>query len=134
MSSSDKSDSGNERDPISNGDLFRKKNEAKKKKKSDEKISIRNISLNPKRSSTLNSFIILLKYPLFGLLFTQSRVGPRVGFSSSESTSSLNKTKVASSAMLNFKMNETPKFECFHQTHFDDIANDKFDFIKTFEF
>lgn len=38
MSSSDNSDSGNERYPISNGDLFRKKNEAKKKKKIDEKI------------------------------------------------------------------------------------------------
>ena len=38
MSSSDNSDSGNKRDPISNGDLFRKKNEEKKKEKSDEKI------------------------------------------------------------------------------------------------
>ena len=56
-----------------------------------------------------------------------SRFGSRVAFSSSEFMILLNKTKIACSAMLNFPMNETPKFECFHQTHFDDSANDKFD-------
>ena len=51
--------------------------------------SMRNISLKPTLSSSLNSLTMLLKYPFSRLCFTQSRVGPRVGFSSSESSLSL---------------------------------------------
>ena len=70
---------------------------------------IRNISLNPNRSSTLNCYIILVKYPLSRLLLTQSLVFRRVGFSSSEFINSFSKSKVASSAMMNCQMNGTHK-------------------------
>ena len=68
--------------------------------------SIWNISLKPVRSSTLNSFIILLKYPWSLLLFTHCLVFPLWGFSSSESISSFKMITCASarvSTILNFR-------------------------------
>ena len=67
--------------------------------------SIRNISLKLVRSSTLNSFIILLKYPQSLLLFTHRLVFPLWSFSSSESISSFKMITCASarvSTILNF--------------------------------
>ena len=68
--------------------------------------SIRNISLKPVRSSTLNSFIILLKYPRLLLLFAPRHVFPLWGFSSSESISLFKMITCASvgvSTILNFR-------------------------------
>ena len=69
--------------------------------------SIRNISLKLVRSSILNSFIILLKYPWSLLLFTHRLVFPLWDFSSWESVSSFKMVTCASACMsiiLNFRI------------------------------
>ena len=69
------------------------------------KTLIRNISLRSVRSSTLNSFTILLKYPWSLLLFTHCLVFALWVFSSSESISSFKMITLASarvSTILNF--------------------------------
>ena len=107
------SESETEGDYIKNGNLFKKTFEAKK---TGDKADFKKTEKGNKNSNEENSktiLDILVKYPLSHLLLTQSLIFSRVGFSSSESINSFNKTKVASSAMLNCQMNGTHKIRMF---------------------